>query len=112
VISGFNDSNWSVFVRFLGAWQLEKGSFRELYKGPISNSIAVDGKFVYFTASGEGQRTGTIGRVNKTTKKTEFIVTHLNNPVQVLVDDANVYFIDIGPTRSGNITGIIGSIKK
>jgi hypothetical protein len=79
---------------------LAKGTCRELYKGPISRSMAVDSEFVYFTALDR------IMRVRKTTQETESLVTKLVNPVLVLLDDANIYFVDAGPPA------IIGSIKK
>ncbi len=95
------------------ASSLAKGTFRELYRGPILDSMAVDSQFVYFTASDQGQQTGRIVRVDKTTKKTDYLVTQLNNPIRVFVDDVNVYFVDAGPIgKRGFITGIIGSVKK
>jgi len=62
--------------------------------------MAVDSEFVYFTALDR------IMRVRKTTQETESLVTKLVNPVLVLLDDANIYFVDAGPPA------IIGSIKK
>jgi hypothetical protein len=90
------------------ASSLAKGTFRELYKGPVTGALAVDGEFIYFAAwDKQGQRSGRIMRVSRTTKKTVTLVTQLNKPVQVLVDDANVYFID-----DEGSSAIIGSIKK
>jgi hypothetical protein len=79
---------------------LAKGSCRELYKGPVWRSMAVDSEFVYFTAQYG------IMRVRKMNQATESLVTNLGKPVLVLLDEANVYFIDAGPPA------ILGSIRK
>jgi hypothetical protein len=89
------------------ASSLAKGTTRELYKGPISGAMAVDGAYIYFAAADQGQQTGRIVRVSKTTKKTETVVTRLNKPVQVLLDEANVYFVD-----DEGSSAIIGTVKK
>lgn len=107
VDGGFVYSTWYQYGKLVrlslsshGAWSIgAEGSFFGAFKGP--SSVAVDADSVYVTEY-EG---GVVSKISKTPSEApaQPLATGLARPHAVVVDEANVYFIDRGDPDLGTV---------